>query len=303
MTREFLVERTFSVTKDSNNLRLDKFLTKELGFLSRTKISLLINDAKVRVDNKVCKASFRIQEGQTISLIIPETSTELKPYNFPLKIIYEDNDIIVIDKPINLVVHPPQINYYKTLVNALVFAKKKLANINTLRPGVVHRLDKETSGVMVLAKTNSAYDGLVQQFQKRLVKKEYLAIVWGNITKKHFWIKLPLTRDPKNRLKMKVGFSRAKEAQTEVIVVNQLKGSCLLSIFPLTGRMHQIRVHLNFLGFPIVGDKKYGIKDEYEQLFLHAKSLSFRHPVNDNFLSFDSSLPQRFSEFIEKYKI
>lgn len=303
MTKELLVEKKISVSKESNNLRLDKFLTKELGSLSRTKVSLLINNGKVRVDNKICKTSFRVHDGQLISVIISETPAKLQPYNFPLKIVYEDDDIIVVDKPIDLVVHPPQLNYHKTLVNALMFAKKKLYIRNPLRPGVVHRLDKETSGVMVLAKTDSAYDGLVQQFQKRVVKKEYLAIVWGNINKKHFWINLPLTRDTRNRLKMKVGFSKSKEAQTEVVVVNQLKGSSLLSLFPLTGRMHQIRVHLNFLGYPIVGDKKYGIKDEYKELFLHAKSLSFKHPVSSDSLSFNSPLPQRFSKFIEQYKI
>ena len=283
--------------------RLDKFLSSQLESLSRTKIRNLIKEGFVLVDGQVKKVSFRIQQKQQISIILKEEKKELKPFDFSVKIIYEDSDIIVIDKPPGLVVHPPQEGHHKTLVNALIYLKKELSSsVNALRPGVVHRLDKETSGVMVLAKNEHSYNSLVAQFKERKVSKEYRAIVWGKIKKEKMLIDLPLTRDTKNRLKMKVSFLKAKQARTDLEVLARLEDSTCLSLRPRTGRMHQIRVHLKFLGFPIVGDKKYGIKDDYQELFLHAKSLSFAHPRGAKLLKFQSPLPDKFPKFIAEHK-
>ncbi len=255
------------------------------------------------MDGKVRKAGFQIGPKQQVRVFIKEEKKELKPFNFPVKIIYEDDDIIVVNKPTGLVVHPPQRNCHQTLVNALIYLKKKLAPTNDLRPGVVHRLDKETSGVMVLAKNRSSSENLISQFKARSVAKEYRAIVWGKLQKEKMLIDLPLSRDLKNRLKMKVGFLKAKEAHTEVELIERLGDSTYLRLKPLTGRMHQIRVHLKFLGFPVIGDKKYGIKDKYNELFLHAKELSFVHPGNKKRLRFNSALPIRFTKFLKEERL
>jgi len=297
MKRQLIIDTEYA------GQRLDKFLSSQLDSLSRTKIHSLIKQGFVFVDGKVKKASFLIRQDQQVSIIFKEEKKELKPFDFAVKIIYEDSDILVIDKPPGLVVHPPQEGHHKTLVNALIYLKKELSlSGNALRPGVVHRLDKETSGVMVLAKNEHSYNSLVAQFKERKVSKEYRAIVWGKIKKEKMLIDLPLTRDTKNRLKMKVSFLRAKQAHTGLEVLAHLDGATYLSLRPLTGRMHQIRVHLKFLGFPIVGDRKYGIKDDYKELFLHAKELSFTHPREAKLLKFQSALPDKFSKFIDEHK-
>ncbi len=294
------LNKNLVVCSEDEGKRLDKFLAEKLNFLSRTKIHGLISEEKVWVDGKLKKPSFPLQNAQKISIIIEEEKNELKPFDFKINIIHEDNDIIVVDKPTGLVVHPPQQNYCKTLVNALLYSKKQLSRMDTLRPGVVHRLDKETSGVMVLAKNERSHNNLINQFKERKVKKEYCAIVLGRLIRNKLTVDLPLARDKKNRLKMKISLVNSKKAHTEVEVINRFNGSTFLSIKPITGRMHQIRVHLKFLGFPVVGDKKYGIKDGFKELFLHAKKLSFHHPKKGNFLTFKSPLPKRFNDFIYK---
>lgn len=297
------MKKLLIVSKEYCGQRLDKFLSSQLQPFSRTKIYHLVEDGLVLVDGKEKKAGFRLKLSQRIMITMEEKKNELKGFDFPVKIIYEDSDIIVVDKPLGLVVHPLQINYYKTLVNALLHLKKELAPIDELRPGIVHRLDKETSGVMVIAKNKASYTGLVSQFKERTVTKEYRAIAWGNLKEEKMLIDLPLGRDKKNRLKMKVDFLRAKEARTEVEVIEGLKNSTYLRLKPYTGRMHQIRVHLKFLGLPIVGDKKYGIEDDYKELFLHAKELSFLHPRSAKSLKFSSPLPMRFKKFLKENKI
>lgn len=291
------------VNREDSGQRLDKFLASRINNLSRTKIHDLIAKGLVLVDGKAKKAGFLIRENQKILITLTEAKKQLKPFDFKVKIIYEDRDIMVVDKPSGLVVHPPQADYHKTLVNALLYSKKMLSpSENPLRPGVVHRLDKETSGVMVLAKNTHSYTNLVDQFKSREVLKEYLAIVWGKIRKDRISIDLPLARDAKNRLKMKVSFLKAKPAYTKIDVLTRMDDSTYLRIKPKTGRMHQIRVHLKFLGFPIIGDRKYGIKDGYPELFLHARQLNFLHPRELQPLKFQSPLPDRFREFLNKHK-
>lgn len=294
------MEKIIIVPPEAQSERLDRFLSTHLDFISRTKICKLIEKENLLVDYAVKKPSFRLKGNERITIKIEEEKSGLEPYELEVKVIYEDEDILVVDKPLDLVVHPPQKGYDKTLVNALIYMKKELSLINPLRPGVVHRLDKETSGVMVLAKNNRTHLNLVESFRKREVKKEYRAIVWGEVAKEHLTIDMPLTRDSRNRLKMKVSFLNSKNAYTEIDVLERFSDSTYLSLKIHTGRMHQIRVHLKFLGYPIVGDKKYGIKDSYNEMFLHAYKLGFKHPSKEEFMEWTSPLPQRFNQFMEE---
>lgn len=286
-------------------MRLDAFLSKKISALSRTKINNLIRQEKVWVGCGVHKPSYVLKENDIISMELDEKKDEnrLEPFERAVPVIFEDDDILIIDKPGNIVVHPPAAGVSNTLVNALIFMKKELSSVNAQRPGVVHRLDKETSGVMVLAKNNPAHLNIVEQFKSRRVKKEYLALCWGVVKKDKLTVDLPLGRDWKNRLKMKVSFIKSRNAYTEIEVLQRFNDATLLKIKPLTGRMHQIRVHLKFLDVPIIGDKKYGIKDSYDELFLHALKIGFYHPVKGDFVEFSAALPQRFEDFIRRKKL
>ncbi|MFA5008829.1 MAG: RluA family pseudouridine synthase [Candidatus Omnitrophota bacterium] len=297
------MQQTLTVLPDFIGERLDVFLQHNLKSVSRTKFNLLIKDGNVLVNGETKKPNYRLKEGDSIAVEIDEEKKDvLKPFKFEVNIIYEDSDILVVDKPTDIVVHPPQDSVCDTLVNALLYMKKELSSINTKRPGVVHRLDRETSGCLVLAKNNFAHLNLVEQFRERKIKKEYAALVWGIVNKDKLVTDLPLGRDEKNRLRMKVSFIKSKKAYTEFSVKERLDGATFLSINLLTGRMHQIRVHLKFLGFPIVGDKKYGVKDDYGELFLHAHKLGLYHPRTDKFMEFVSPIPERFEKFIKEHR-
>ncbi len=295
-------EQKITVSQEACGKRLDKFLSEQFSDISRSKLHALIEGGQVLVNDKPSKPSHHLKIGETIDVTIHKRKNELKPYDFAVKIIYEDDDILVVDKPANLVVHPPQEGYHQTLVNALIGMKKDLSTVSSDRPGIVHRLDKETSGLLVVAKNNQAHLALVEIFRSRNISKEYRAIVWGLMKKDHMAVDLPVARDAKNRLKMKVSFLKSKEALTELDVLERLEDATHLSVKIHTGRMHQIRVHLNFLGYPIVGDKKYGKKDKYEDLFLHAYKLSFKHPITKKQLEFTSKVPKYFDKFIEENK-
>jgi 23S rRNA pseudouridine1911/1915/1917 synthase len=308
------MHKELTVSNSSRGERLDKFLHQVLDSISRSKIHLFIEEGRILIDEKPIKPSYHLKGGEKISISIEEEKKELKPFEFKVKIIYEDSDIIVVDKPQGLTTHPPQASYNETLVNALLYMGKDLftaeelrpgvvhLNDVQLRPGVVHRLDKETSGAMVLAKNETSYKSLVDQFKNRKVQKEYQAICWGVIKKDHLNVDLPVARDAKNRLKMKVSFLKSRQALTKIDVLERFKSASLLSLKLITGRMHQIRVHLKFLGFPLVGDKKYGKKDKYDNLFLHAHKLGFNHPRTNKFMEFTSPLPKRFNDFIKEEK-
>ncbi|RKY41017.1 MAG: RNA pseudouridine synthase [Candidatus Omnitrophota bacterium] len=294
------MKKMFKIGLKDEGKRLDKFLSQKMKFLSRTRIKELIKERFILVNEERKEPSYALKVEDTIKVEIPSQKKHLASFFYPVEIIYEDEEVIVVNKPQGLVVHPPRSDYSSTLVGALLTLKKRLSGINPLRRGVVHRLDKETSGVMVLAKTNFSHLNLVKQFQERKVKKEYRAIVWGAFGER-MKIDLPIKRDEKVPLKMKVGFFKAKEALTQINVLKKGKNFSYLSIQLITGRTHQIRVHLSFLGYPVVGDKKYGAKgDNYKRLLLHSYSLGFYHPSTGKFLEFTCNLPEYFSKFLRE---
>lgn len=292
------MEKIFTVGPDQDKARLDKFLSNQIPDLSRSKIASLIKKGFVRVNQQSLKGSYLLSAGDKVEIEIIEAGKELRPYKKTISVLWEDDFLLVIYKPQGLVVHPHGQNRDKTLVNALLYMEKQLSDIDPERPGVVHRLDKETSGVMVLAKNNIIHKALVEQFKNRQIQKEYYALVWGQPKNDKFEINLSLRRNKKNRLKMEVGLSGSKTAQTKAEVLQRLDKMTLLSVSPKTGRMHQIRVHLRFLGYPIVGDKKYGKKDNYQNLFLHACRIKIKHPITGKPLEFKAELPRYFKELI-----
>jgi len=295
------VDKKILVSDADIGKRLDRFVFDDLKILSRSKIKFLIESGSILVNTSPKKASYSIKNNDLICVsYLDDSQSRLQPYEFSVEIIHEDEDVLVINKPQGLSSHPPNPSQHDSLVNALIYMKKDLAIVDPMRPGIVHRLDKDTSGIMVLAKNEFAYNSLVGQFKKREIKKEYRAIVWGQIKQDDISCDLPLKRDAKNRLKMKIGFIDGKVAKTEAKVIKRFKDSTYVSVKILTGRMHQIRVHLNFLGFPIVGDPKYGKKDNQKSLLLHSHNLGFFHPKTNNFMEFTVEVPKRFDDFIKE---
>lgn len=294
--------RKIVVPEDRTGWRLDKFLSVELTGFGRNNIKKLINSGQVIVAGKIRKSAYKIRPAEEIIISEPEcppSPEQGRAFSLPIDILYEDKDILVVDKPKDLVVHAPSPGYKATLVNALLAMGKRLSDVDPSRKGIVHRLDKETTGVLLIAKNNHAHEEIVRQFKSRTVKKEYRAIVWGVFNPGTISLNLPLRRDENHRLRMKVGFSAAKRAETKIKAVRTWNDCSYLSLTPLTGRMHQLRVHLKFLGYPIIGDRKYGIKDKYKDLFLHAYKIGFRHPCTGEFMEFKTELPKRFIEFME----
>jgi 23S rRNA pseudouridine1911/1915/1917 synthase len=226
----------------------------------------------------------------------PEPNEVLVSENIKLDILYEDKDLIVLNKPSGMVVHPGEGNKTHTLVNALLNHTRDLSSVNTPeRPGIVHRLDKETSGVMVVAKNNRSHLALAKQFEKHSIKRVYVALVEGNMEFEEGDIDLPLSRSHKDRKKIAVSFIDGKNAKTYYRVIKRYKNMTLLELEPHTGRTHQLRVHLAHLGHPILGDEKYGKKSTFPRLALHAKTLGFIHPTTKEFLEFSKDLPADFN--------
>ena len=291
--------KLYIADNSSSYLRLDKFLALKAG-CSRGQVKNMILAGKIMVNGAFAEVSYRLKAGDKV--FVPQLAQERKllAYNLGIPIIYEDDSIIVVNKPEGLAVHPSSFSSQKTLVNALLGMGKRLAYAdNPLRPGIVHRLDKDTSGVMVVAKNKEAYEDLISQFKERKVKKEYFAAVEGNFKHNYLQVSLPLVRNKSKRLQMKVSGPNAKEALTEFEVVQKLREITLLKVSPHTGRMHQIRVHLKFLGYPVIGDKKYG-RRKAKRMYLHAHRISFFYPASKKKVSFNAPLPDSFQEFIKE---
>lgn len=300
--------RRLVLTLDKPGERLDKGLAESLPELSRAQLQRLIREGYVSLGGRAVKASQRLEGGEQVVVLLPELEeTGLVAEPIPLDILYEDSDLLVVNKPAGMVVHPAAGHETGTLVNAVLAHCPELPGVGgERRPGVVHRLDKDTSGLILVAKNDQALWYLQRQFKKREVGKVYLALVDGRFPQKEALIDAPIGRDPRNRKKMAVippgSSASARPAQTDVAIVEFYGDYTLLECRPLTGRTHQIRVHLAFAGYPIVGDLVYGRRKQRLPLnrqFLHAAELSFRRPSDERQLTLRASLPADLQAVLE----
>jgi 23S rRNA pseudouridine1911/1915/1917 synthase len=296
--------QVIAVSDEHDGLRLDKFLAGEVANHSRAQVQRLIEDGRVKVPRlKVVKANSLVHAGDAVTVEVPEaTPTRLVAEDLPLEILYDDPDVVVVNKPAGLVVHPGAGHASGTLVHALLHHVKDLSGIGgEQRPGIVHRLDKGTSGVMVVAKHDQAHQELARQFHDREVEKEYVALVWGVVHNRRR-IDLPIGRDPQHREKVSTRARRARHAVTRITWARQLPGVTLIRVAIATGRTHQIRVHLSAIGHAIVGDSVYGgvhtrVQHDIRAVqrltrpFLHAERLAFTHPRSGERLAFEAALP------------
>jgi 23S rRNA pseudouridine1911/1915/1917 synthase len=295
------MNRKLEFTVASPGERLDKYVAEQCQ-ISRSYAQKLIDDGQVAVNGHAAKSSQKLNARDRIVVNIPPPSTiSLSPEDIPLRVVYEDNDLLVIDKPAGLVVHPAAGHRSGTLVNAILARCPDLGSINgTIRPGIVHRLDKDTSGLMMVAKNEAAQRSLSRQIKQRSIKKGYLALVLGHLTPEHGAIDAPIGRHPKDRKRMAV-VSEGREARTAYRVVKYLDSHTLVEAMPETGRTHQIRVHFAAIGHPIFGDHVYGKRSPLlGRQFLHAHRLGFKLPSSGKFVEFRAELPQELQEVLKQ---
>ncbi len=314
---------TLIVDDSYHKSRIDSFISKKENLLSRTRVKNLILKKKLKLNNKtIIDPSYKVSSGQKINLEIPQPKkASLKPYKFKLDILYEDSDLLVINKPSGIVMHPGAGNHDKTIVNALMnYCGTTLSTIgDELRPGIVHRIDKDTSGLIVVAKNNHAHEHLSNQFSKHAITRIYQLLIWGKLRPKNGKISTLITRSSKNRQLMEVGVTKGKKAVTnyktlEIFENDKVPTLSFVECKLETGRTHQIRVHMSHKGNNILGDKKYkkkfkkfkNISPKLENLilkldrqFLHAKTLGFIHPVNNKNLEFSSILPHDLEKILK----
>jgi 23S rRNA pseudouridine1911/1915/1917 synthase len=291
-------------SSEGKDQRLDIFLAQSIRGLSRSQIKKIITEKKAIVDGQEKKGSYRLREGEKVDIHYdPTPLQELEPEEISLDVIYSDNDILVIEKPSGLIVHPGAGALKSTLVNALLFHFPELKNVGAEnRPGIVHRLDKETSGLMVVARNQLAYEKLKHKFQAREVEKVYLGLVWGKMPHPKGHIDWPIGRHKKHGQRMSISTRKPRSAETHYSVSNEYEELSLLEIKPVTGRTHQIRVHFSAAGHPLIGDTRYGkrkSKGKCPRLFLHSFRLSFAHPRTGEKVSFESPLPDVLCQFLE----
>ena len=313
----------FLSTKEDAGNRLDVILAKRINSLTRSNLKKIIQSKKVKVNNFIISSpskKIKLNESIVVSLI-KEKESKIKPSKIKLNIVYEDKDVVVVNKSSGMVVHPGAGNFENTLVNALIFRyKKELSNINgKLRPGIVHRIDKETSGLLVIAKNNLSHSKLGKQFSDHTIKRKYLALVWGVLRPLKGKIETLIARSKKNRQLMAVSEINGKKAITnyftkKVYSINDVPKISLIECELETGRTHQIRVHMAYKGNPLLGDKQYGKKNlkfkkinkDFEKKLtslnrqaLHAKSLGFLHPKNNKFMNFETNLPKDYKKLLD----
>lgn len=298
------MNKCWVVPSETQGMRLDKFLAARVEELSRTKIQQRITGGDAQVDGQTVKPSYVVNEKEQITLEITDlgSTEEPKPQSLPLEVIYEDSSLIIVNKPTGMVVHPAPGHRDGTLVNALVAHCHHLPDTEEpRRPGIVHRLDKGTSGILVVAKSRKSLESLKQQFQSREVPKTYFAVVEGNFSEKEGVIEAPIGRHSRQKTKMAVTLS-GKSARTEFQVLESLPDNkTLLRVNPISGRTHQIRVHLSYIDKPVVGDQDYGNGGD-GRIMLHAFKLQFRHPETTNQVSFEAPLPEEFPRIPEEFK-
>jgi 23S rRNA pseudouridine1911/1915/1917 synthase len=306
-------ERLIPIADEDVHERLDVALAKKLPEFSRSQLKKMIENGLVRVNERATKAGYLLKPEDVVCLRVPaREASQLSAENIPLDVVYEDEDLVVVDKPAGLVVHTGAGIKSGTLVNALLFHFRQLSRLDADRPGIVHRLDKLTSGLVLVAKNEPTHRNLVDQFKARKVKKEYVALVYGALKNEAGTIDLAIGRDPMDRTKMSPRARRPRTALTHYQVLERLAGFTLLRVRPHTGRTHQIRVHLSSIGHPIVGDDVYGSKAfkslpnqkkrqavaQLGRYFLHATALAFTHPRTGLALSLQSPLPPELENLL-----
>jgi len=295
------MDKVYNLVADKQGTRLDKYVGENCPELSRTHAQKLIADGYITVNDRAAKASLKLDIDDRVTITIPPTlPSPLSPEPIPLNIIYEDDDILVIDKPAGLVVHPAPGHYSHTLINAILSHLPSLPDTgDSLRPGVVHRLDKDTSGLILVAKNRLAHANLVNQFKERSVAKAYITLVRGHLTPELGIIEAPIGRDPRNRKRMAV-VTTGREARTEYKVIRYSGDYTLLEVRPETGRTHQIRVHLSAIGYPVAGDSTYGVKSpHFSRQFIHACHIGFHLPSTGEYVEFESELPPDLEQALE----
>lgn len=283
--------------------RLDQFMTESLLDYSRSLVQTWIEDGNILVNNKPSKSNYRLKENDEISYTIQKEDLRLQAVPMDLDIVYEDDDILVVNKPKGLIVHPsPSTLKQETLVHGLLAHTQNLSDLNgELRPGIVHRLDKDTSGLLIVAKTNAAHEVLVEDLKDRLIQREYLALVHHPFNHKEAIIDAPIGRDQNNRQKMTVTHINSKEAKTRIFLEEIIGDYTLLRCELESGRTHQIRVHLEYIKHPIVGDNTYSYKNTLDTKgqMLHAYHLKFKHPITKTWMSFKKTPPKIFEDTLE----
>ncbi|EHQ91513.1 RluA family pseudouridine synthase [Desulfosporosinus youngiae] len=287
-------------------IRLDVGVTDVLG-KSRSFIQGLIAGECVKVNGFIKKANYKVRQGDMIEVMIPAPrEAAAEPENIPLEILYEDEDVLVVNKPQGMVVHPAPGAWTGTMVNALLYHCKNLSGINgVLRPGIVHRIDKDTSGILVVAKNDSAHQGLAAQLKAHTMERKYLTLVQGVMSEPSGTVSAPIGRDPSDRKRMAVVMLHSKPAVTYYTVLERFKETTYLEVRLETGRTHQIRVHMAYIKHPVIGDPVYGSKKNQFGLpgqMLHAAHLGFEHPVKGIWMRFDAPVPKIFAEVIEKLR-
>lgn len=298
--------KEFIIDENSVNCRLDVYLSQEFEDKSRSYIQKLVDEGNITVNGKNKKSNYKLKIDDKITINLPELEElVIQPENIELDILYEDSDLIVINKHQGMVVHPAPGNYTGTLVNALVYHCKDLSGINGVaRPGIVHRIDKDTSGILVIAKNDNAHKKLAEQLKEHSMKREYVALVEGIIKEESGMVDKPLGRHPKERIKMAI-VSGGKRAVTHYEVVERFERNTLVKCILETGRTHQIRVHMSYIGHPLVGDPVYGYKKQKFSLngqMLHAKKLGFIHPTTEKYMEFESEIPDYFIDVLKKLR-
>ncbi len=295
---------SYLVDNLENDVRIDKWICEQNQEISRSMLQKLLKDNQVTVNGKAVSKSYKVTDGDEIILEIPEpVELDVLPEDIPIEIVYEDDDLLVVNKPKGMVVHPAAGNYNGTLVNALLYhCKGRLSSINgIIRPGIVHRIDKNTSGLLIVAKTDKAHTGLAEQIKAHTFTREYQAVICGRLKESNGIIEAPIGRHPVDRKKMCVTEKNSKEAKTEYTVLDEFNGYSHIKLKLYTGRTHQIRVHMSYVGHPVYGDDVYGKASKLcEGQCLHAKKIGFIHPISGDYLEFDSELPEYFVTVLNK---
>ncbi len=296
------------IFEENEKKRIDVFLCEKLEGFTRSHIQKMVEENNVCVNNSFVKTSLKLKNGDVITGEIPKPrEIEAKAEDIPIEVVYEDDDLLVVNKPQGMVVHPAAGNYDGTLVNALLYrCGDSLSGINgEKRPGILHRIDKDTSGLLLVAKNDNAHVFLAEQIKEHSLTREYKALVHGNVKEESGTVNAPIGRSDKDRKKMTITYKNSKEAVTHFFVIDRFEGYTLLRLRLETGRTHQIRVHMSKKGHSVVGDKTYGIKKEPFNLkgqLLHAYKIGFIHPTTKEYMEFESQLPKHFAEVLEKIK-